>query len=91
MKHTKGPWMIKHDGDAIQIGQIKSGRFIAMALPCESDVATEEDYANAQLIAAAPELLEACDKVLSMLDPSNRREDKMWNILYDAIDKAQGR
>jgi len=60
MTHTPGPWTANHDGDPIQIGT-KSGRFVAMTLP-DSDNGqdpTAEDYANASLIAAAPDLLAA--------------------------------
>lgn len=61
MKHTPGPWTVGAGGPSeftilgdgeIQGGSIKGATLIACTEKCESE------RANAQLIAAAPELLE---------------------------------
>ena len=65
-KHTPGPWKIEYDNDGnggfqewLNIGPAKvmGGRHL-----------TEEDHANAQLIAAAPDLLEACQAMIRARD-----------------------
>jgi hypothetical protein len=66
VKHTPGPWVVQ-DGDRFSMEMvITSQRRIeeSMAPICEMDVDYdgehgEEQHANAKLIAAAPELLEA--------------------------------
>lgn len=71
MKHTKGTWTIADyhvDNGNIQIGSDKD--YICMIYPLPDDEASRKDNAlqsaaNAKLIAAAPELLEACHAVLN--------------------------
>ena len=63
--HTKGPW--KHLGG----GDIRGpdGKTIALTYgPVKNPVPSAE--ANARLIAAAPELLEACQWFMAQLDAS---------------------
>lgn len=65
MGHTPGPWTIGgvpgNEGEAREIAA--SGRMVAWTASSwdddAGDVVTEEDEANAALIAAAPELLRA--------------------------------
>lgn len=58
------------------------------------DHPTAEDLANARLIAAAPDLLAACEDVFTLLDMSYRvspeRLAKAKNILLRAVAKAKG-
>ena len=58
-KHTQGPWIIDEDTGMNDGGTIKDtdGRGIAMDIYGRT---ADEANANARLIAAAPELLEAC-------------------------------
>lgn len=63
-KHTKGPWLRD------QYGQIKAGnqtiRVNGVSLPCGGKPDDfKEVEANSNLIAAAPELLEACVEMLT--------------------------
>ena len=61
--HTPGPWVAEHESDPAQVGT-EAGRFVAMTLPCsDSCIASGEDYANARLIAAAPDLLAALEEI----------------------------
>jgi hypothetical protein len=84
-KCTPGPWEVSDNPRETTIVG-KNGSFI-----CEVQThLLEEELANARLIAAAPELLDACKKVKSYLisHPDN------WNTgvlhtLYLAIKKAE--
>ena len=79
MKHTQGEWYAKEG----QIYPIETGKTLAL-IPYYDG--TEEQEANAKLIAAAPELLEA----LKSCPTSDDRIDWInWIIKKDAaINKA---
>jgi hypothetical protein len=114
-KHTPGPWEISliGEGDELTVDGIESNA-VAHAphrLICEMghDIDMGQDYAeviaNARLIAAAPELLEACKVVTAFLDNLERAlfyDDPLVRIrqrvhaplrsaLNPAIAKAEGR
>lgn len=72
-KHTKGPWQIlpeEADKDYIRIrGTLLGGRYKVANVPTPTYEGVhpreiDETRANAKLIAAAPELLEALERVL---------------------------
>jgi hypothetical protein len=80
MKHTPGPWrrvnhIIKHGPD-----------YVAIVL-CEQF--TKEDQANADLIAAAPELLEALEEMYKVCNLSSDSSPHRAKALA-AINKATG-
>jgi hypothetical protein len=92
--HTPGPWRVKN-------GRVEtSDRYIAAILYAESRV-TNEDKANARLIAAAPEMLVAL-KALCDADASYWGNEiriacadhgdaiKRMRIAREAIAKAEG-
>lgn len=88
-KHTPGPWHHVMDGFRITIGNKKTGRtttphnYMVAEIPDNSFIAE----ANARLIAAAPELLEALEDILSSgIGLSNRLDLKA----RAAIAKAKG-
>lgn len=66
-KHTPGPWVV--DGDVIRGDQQRNGSIsVASMLDVSYPYgrrAGESKHANAHLIAAAPELLEALELLLS--------------------------
>jgi hypothetical protein len=105
MKHTPGPWfeptesaakygfprwdIIAKDGDGVQ--------YIAKALPVEAS--KEKRQANARLIAAAPDLLSASNRLVYAVSMAIQEgkisadailEHEM-RAVYDAIAKAEGR
>lgn len=91
IKPTPGPWSV--DGNVIR-GDAKSNGSVSVA--CILDVAYpygrwagESAQANARLIAAAPELLEALQL---LLEQDDNGEDEIWvrNKARDAIAKATG-
>jgi len=92
-KHTPGPWKINQrnsQGDIEIIApneNYKDGGFIA-ELSCDD----KNTSANARLISAAPELLEACKFVLSNLQVSRLPQFRAeTEILAEAIAKAEGK
>ena len=72
-KHTPGPWEMKFDIDNTVYVESKT-TLIADNLLNESDILDlsieeiQEYKANAKLIAAAPDLLEACQELIAELD-----------------------
>lgn len=108
-KHTPGPWSAEFDADdpELPINIEKDGGAIACVynlddFPCvlkedESRVSAEAK-ANANLIAAAPELLEALTRVRDWLSsfempPTSTLAEKQEHlaIIDKAIAKAEGR
>jgi hypothetical protein len=88
MKHTKGPWKVR---SVSQYDVVSKDEFIVacdnVALP------DSECIANAKLIAAAPEMLEALELVLSFVmevGNSNPKTRAALNICTAAIKKARG-
>lgn len=88
--HTPGPWEIKTRPDGLGG---KDKLVYAKGLPvcdCFQGVTNEEtEQANATLIAAAPELLEAAQKAFTFIEDRFPGEDYGWR-LKKAISKAQG-
>ena len=88
MKHTKGPW--KNRYDEFESSTIHTDEIDICEVLHQGEY-EEEGLANANLIAAAPELLEACESVLNKLrDVGHYDTIKAANILQNAINKAEG-
>ena len=92
-KHTCGPWIAEpeeaSDHRGIAICAPANGWIVATITPEEDQQADEIDWANARLIAAAPDLLVACERALEKLSligglPATVR------VLQEAISKAKG-
>lgn len=102
MKHTPAPWGISGnhvDSGNIQIGSQKD--YVAEIYPTPNDEVgkipnLEESLANAKLIAAAPELLEACRSAKRLLEDLEAaeviisRDGKVYSEIVEAIKKATG-
>jgi len=110
MGHTPGPWIIAgRDGIAIAPAALPDERLaVAMAMNCEltedvmygEDVPLASQVANARLMAAAPELLEALriaadaiDMAQAQVDSENDRYNlcKKLVSVKRVIAKAEGR
>ncbi len=94
MKHTAGPWEAHardyHSHHNGHFTLISAGLSIAIVY----HAGTEEDQANANLIAAAPTLLDALRAVLASATPNAHEHPAMhlaWEVAKEAIAKAEGR
>ncbi len=92
-KHTPGPWKIA-DGDSLRCSlwgwsiMSSDGYWVAVAHEEEE----ESDKANARLIAAAPEMLEALKRVEDWMIHNTVPTDRPASIdkaVIDAIAKAE--
>lgn len=98
-KHTPGPWIVGQPEDhpyMVQKMDDEEYWFHSIA-DCEvgENMTEEEGKANARLIAAAPELLEALEDCLKFLEQENKRyyRDGEWSEVTkakSAIAKAKG-
>jgi hypothetical protein len=98
--HTPGPWKIGgqsgNPGEGEEISA--DGRLIAWTAATydedeDEDVVTEEDRANAKLIAAAPDLLAALRYAVTVMQDYDIDEHLSgeFEVFTDAIAKAEGR
>lgn len=73
-KHTPGPWTASNHGVTWRILAGEAGGFSRpiIARTCEAQTDAEAE-ANARLIAAAPELLAACETALTALDAAHAK------------------
>jgi hypothetical protein len=87
-KHTEGPWTATGWQDTV----VNDSEGNTLALYPGGDCSLETVQANASLIAAAPELYEACRRALDFIDdlpiPGN---SIILRDLRDVIAKAEGR
>lgn len=101
-KHTPGPWfvcrrnkyangnrraLVRHN-DYDKTGLIE--RMIVIC-DCFADSASKERRANTALIAAAPELLQACKAALECSGLSENDDSPLYAQLTAVIDKAEGK
>jgi len=98
-KHTPAPWRYEQykdftdrEGGQIGISANTWGNLCIVYQHCCKD--PQEGMANARLIAAAPDLLEACKRVKSIFDAmfGDCVDDKEGNLEFikQAIAKAEG-
>lgn len=90
MKHTKGPWVVFGDWGIKDI----DGRIIATFEALNDDLSnanSDESFANAELIAAAPDLLEALENLCDWFDGETRESaHSRIDTARAAIEKAEG-
>ena len=89
-KYTPGPWVINY-AVSYSINSAKGDKHIAM-VSCYKEKAYDEieNEANTKLIAAAPELLEACEMTLQFFVDNNRNGTYQL-LLRRIIAKAKGK
>ena len=92
MKHTKGEWKIFW-GNYTHFATInKDTQTRICAIEVDNPAETEEQRANAYLIASAPDLLEACEEALKIVGDKTEVfwDAKTAKTLTNAINKAKG-
>lgn len=85
--HTPGNWIFKEQGDADEFCIVTDESLWVAAFRLNGIQTLERQRANGKLMAAAPNLLEACQKVFQ----SKRGESLSFEVLdslYEAIKKA---
>ena len=81
---TKGPWKVEHDGPSLPIiTAIVDGRWDFVATV---EHAGGADEANARLIAAAPDLLEALQEYMSAFGQALEANDITFNLQQQDAD-----
>ena len=89
--HTPGPWRAVPNAPGISDTVIDSGRMVVADVI--SRKSTDELRANARLIAAAPDLLEALRALVDLQEANEASETKaldFWDHARAAIAKATG-
>jgi hypothetical protein len=94
-KGTKGEWIItelKDSNGFIYVGKNKFDSRIATCYKVdegyENEEVSNETRANAKLIAAAPDLLEALQLVREEYYGTTNMDATLWNKVTKAIEKA---
>ena len=89
-KHTSGPWTIecgKNYSNEI-VGKSKTGKDWVLARTTAAKVGRDQDDANARLIAAAPDLLEALKAMVDKFDSEIHNEYDGTSMLKDRLSEA---
>lgn len=88
MKHTPGPW--KHEYRMVRTVEGDHIASVTRGCGCCEDDPSEQDLANAQLIALAPEMLEALKLASDAWDTSSaKRSQAAWKAMQAVIRKAE--
>lgn len=86
MTHTPGPWKLSESASRCILGKSNGGGWMTVCVV--QNTQSEHYEANARLIAAAPDLLEAAKDLLAAKDKTNQ---SLRDALAKAIAKAEGR
>ena len=86
-KHTPGPWHINDHAHDEEVVYIEADRYGVASIFTDTDKVDSTELANARLIAAAPELLEALKNIEN---DDGHIPSTIWNMCKAAIAKAEG-
>lgn len=95
-KHTPGPWTnngYSAKDFVFDVATEDNKKLIAKVSIFSGEPETKEAQANAALIAAAPEMFEALEKInQSLLEKHKGNENHTYELLLisDALEKARG-
>jgi len=90
-KGTKGEWDIRHSESKNAynvVGTVLGGKYKVARCPYVDGSDMSEAKANAALIAAAPELLEACLEFVRKVECGEAKSTKSYQHMKSAIAKA---
>lgn len=94
MNHTPGPWEREETYDTISLPIRAEGKVIALVVHADErlpQLTPEELKANARLIAAAPDLLDCCQRLMPLLNNCKGYVDvvdEAIDLMRSAINKA---
>ena len=89
MSHTFGPWQVDLLGDYYRVVTMHGASDgFADDVALVGSIKLPRSLPNAQLIAAAPDLLQSCKAALGAFENNNCID---WNDLTLAIAKAEGK
>lgn len=89
VKHTPGPWYVAHRGPENRLICNRDITVAEVLDDCHPDA--DQELANARLIAAAPELLEACQALVRAIDCRRTLDEiEATRAARKAISKATG-
>ena len=90
---TKGPWHVEPEeaSEGRGLAICAEDAIVATITPEDDRQADAEDWANARLIAAAPDLLAALEVAWRWQNSDLEDEDEVLNIMAEAIAKATGK
>ena len=93
-KHTPGPWEVRNSGNVqgrnARCEIVKEGQALLATMAGLGEI----DYANARLIAAAPDMLEACKECLEFMLKWDIKKNVISGLslqLLATIVKAEGK
>lgn len=89
-KHTPGPWIFEYDNDVGENDDYFIEFFSVRSKDSNELIARVEEVADARLIAAAPDLLEALCKLADLYDAMGAPRGPCRIIADAAIAKATG-
>ena len=91
-KHTPGPWKLIEQGDANMYGMVTAGNRWIINFQQNGELMSETELANARLMAAAPELLEALISAKNLIGSFRLKKDppsqQVWEQIESVIKKA---
>lgn len=91
-QHTPGPWQayrIEKKGPGLPYTPVAAKTLLAKVYS-EAFGDYEQSEANARLIAAAPDLLNALQYIVGCSAPMTRQQEECWPVMRAAIAKATG-
>lgn len=93
--HSPKPWCWREIGGVHHVGEESQGHWASIATTFDYAIRPGEFPEDAALIAASPDLLEACTKAAYVLGewtgPSTPELREAWEVLCTAIAKAKGK
>ena len=87
-KHTPGPWT--QAGASIRVDVHGDDYRLLARVQAVQNNDWCEAFMNARLIAAAPDLLAACEQLVSEIPRHTIRQNHVWAGVIAAIAKAKG-